>query len=668
MLQMFDFGKSKAMLSAELKTATQQWKHKENILAAIPTPMFTTDKDLLITWINDAALSAMGYKREEVVGKMTCAALSQTPLCGTENCTLKNCMRTGQQINGETVATTRSGEKIPIQAACTALYDENGEVCGGMEVIIDRTAAAKAKWDTDNILTSIAAPMVVTDKDLLITSINDAALNAMGWRREEVVGKMTCGELARTPLCGTENCTIKNCMRTGQVIAGETVAKHRDGSDIPIQAVCSAIFDEHGQPCGGIEVIIDRIQVEALKSEITTLVDAATAGMLDARCQTGGFDDVYRPLVEGINNMLEALISPLNVAAEYVERISEGDIPEKITTTYQGDFNTIKNNINTMIENLSRFAIDTQNAADQVAVGSQQMSSTAENMSQCAAQAAASIEQISSSMEEMSSAVNQNADNSRQTAAIATTAAKDAEEGGKAVAETVKAMRTISEKICIIEELARQTNLLALNAAIEAARAGEHGKGFAVVAAEVRKLAERSQTAAKEIGDMAGSSVDISERAGKLIEDIIPNIKRTADLVAEIDASSSEQANGIEQNTLAIDQLSQVIQHNVASNEEMAATSEELASQADQLKETAAFFRLRQTDITISLPPGSRASGQSSSRQGKNRQRPVTTIDLPADQAGQKNKMTKAKRAAMAGVNLVMTDQEDEWFESPPGA
>ncbi|MBF0477331.1 MAG: methyl-accepting chemotaxis protein, partial [Deltaproteobacteria bacterium] len=178
--------------------------------------------------------------------------------------------------------------------------------------------------------------------------------------------------------------------------------------------------------------------------------------------------------------------------------------------------------------------------------------------------------------------VAQNADNAKQTAAIAQKAAKDAQEGGKSVAETVKAMKSIAEKIGIIEEIARQTNMLALNAAIEAARAGEHGKGFAVVAAEVRKLAERSQTAAKEISVLSGSSVEVAERAGKLIEMIVPDIQKTAELVQEINASSSEQADGIQQVTKAVQQLDQAIQQGASATEEMASTSEELSSQAEQ--------------------------------------------------------------------------------------
>ena len=221
MLNFFNAGKVRDQLTQELAEVVEQNQWITSVMSAVPAPMFVTDKELTITWINDAALTTMGYQRIEVVGRMTCAELCQTPLCGTADCTIKNCMRSGQAINGETVATTRSGQKIPVQAACTAIFNEDGEVIGGMEVIIDRTEAVRAKWEIDNILTSIGAPMLVTDKDLKITAINDAALEAMGYQRDEVVGHMTCAQLCQTPLCGTGDCTIKNCMRTGQVIAGE---------------------------------------------------------------------------------------------------------------------------------------------------------------------------------------------------------------------------------------------------------------------------------------------------------------------------------------------------------------------------------------------------------------------------------------------------------------
>ncbi|MEJ2255255.1 MAG: PAS domain-containing protein, partial [Nitrospirota bacterium] len=237
------------------------------VLASIAAPMVVVDKDLVITYVNDAALKAMGYGRDEVVGKMTCAQFQKTLICGTENCTLKYCMRTKKTIIGETISETRHGVKFPIRAACSPLLDEDGVPYGGVEVITDKTDEKRAKWEIENILSSIAAPMFVVDRDLMITSINDAALKAMGYKRDEVVGRMTCADLSKTPLCGTEKCTLKNCMRTGQAIIGETDAETRDGHRFPIQAACSALMDEEGRPYGGMEVIIDVSEVKRLQKE-----------------------------------------------------------------------------------------------------------------------------------------------------------------------------------------------------------------------------------------------------------------------------------------------------------------------------------------------------------------------------------------------------------------
>jgi methyl-accepting chemotaxis protein len=205
-------------------------------------------------------------------------------------------------------------------------------------------------------------------------------------------------------------------------------------------------------------------------------------------------------------------------------------------------------------------------------------------------------------MEEMSSNIKQNADNAQQTEKIALKAANDAKEGGQAVSETVAAMKDIAMKISIIEEIARQTNLLALNAAIEAARAGEHGKGFAVVATEVRKLAERSQTAAAEISTLSASSVEVAEKAGEMLTKIVPDIQKTADLVSEINAASNEQNAGANQINKAIQQLDQVIQQNATATEEMASTAEELSSQAEQLQNTMSFFKVDGATKTGTLP------------------------------------------------------------------
>ena len=305
------------------------------------------------------------------------------------------------------------------------------------------------------------------------------------------------------------------------------------------------------------------------------------------------FQGNYREIITGLNKAAAETIAPISEVLNVFSLMSNGDLTKKIEGSYQGSFHDLKMAVNKVNENLTGFAMNAQTAASQVASGGEQMSSAAEEMSQNANEQASSVEEISSSMEEMNSSVIQNADNAKQTASISGKAANDAQDGGKAVIETVKAMKSIAEKIGIIEEIARQTNLLALNAAIEAARAGEHGKGFAVVASEVRSLAARSGDAAKEISDLSGSSVDIAEEAGKLIEEIVPQIQKTAELVQEINASSSEQANGIEQVTRAIEQLDRGIQQNASATEEMASTSEELSGQAVQLQQVAAFFKIK---------------------------------------------------------------------------
>ncbi len=244
-----------------------------------------------------------------------------------------------------------------------------------------------------------------------------------------------------------------------------------------------------------------------------------------------------------------------------------------------------------MVQRLRGVVGEVKAAADAVSTASQAMAASTAQMSQGAGEQASSAEEASASLEEMAAAIRQNADNAGQTHRIASETARTAQEGGKVVAETVAAMRAIAERITIIDEIAYQTNLLALNASIEAARAGQHGRGFAVVGAEVRKLAERSRVAAKEIGELSARSVELSERAGKLLDRIVPDVQRTAALVAEISTASEEQSSGTVQLGKAVQQLDRVTQQNAASAEELSATAQELSAQAQALQGSVAFFR-----------------------------------------------------------------------------
>jgi methyl-accepting chemotaxis protein len=290
--------------------------------------------------------------------------------------------------------------------------------------------------------------------------------------------------------------------------------------------------------------------------------------------------------------VVKSIVRPLSTAVSLIRTVAEGDLRKKADVTSKDELGEMLLTVNAMVDNLRTTVGGVTAASANVSSGSEALSSTAQQLSQGASEQAASAEETTSSMEEMTSSVQQNADNARHTDTIASKAAGDAKSSGEAVKQTVQAMREVAEKISIIEEIARKTDLLALNAAVEAARAGEHGKGFAVVASEVRKLAERSQTAAAEISRLTAGGVHTAEGAGQLLEKLVPDIQKTAELVREIAAASAEQNTGAAQVNKAIQQLDQVIQQNASASEEMASTAEELSSQAEILHSTVAFFKV----------------------------------------------------------------------------
>jgi methyl-accepting chemotaxis protein len=303
-----------------------------------------------------------------------------------------------------------------------------------------------------------------------------------------------------------------------------------------------------------------------------------------------------------------SITAPLEAELRAAEQLSSGDLRESAVATGGDEVGKLQRAMRDMGSRLAQVIGEVRGGADALAGAAAEVSATSTTLSAGTGEQAASVEETSSSLEEMSASITQNAENSRQTEAMAKEGARNADESGKAVIETVEAMKSIADKISIIEEIAYQTNLLALNAAIEAARAGEHGRGFAVVASEVKKLAERSQGAAKQISALAGKSVAVAERSGALLAELVPAIRKTADLVREVATASAEQAASVAQINRAMSSVYQVTQRNASAAEELSSTAAEMTSQADGLQEIIGFFKVAEARPAAPLaarPPAS---------------------------------------------------------------